>query len=772
MSQRSHHSPSPARSHVSNEPSRRSFAASPVREVTPITRQPTPAMEGADDTLYPLEISDAENLVTELEKVELRRIKGPLDHAKLVYSEIKKWKFQLILGLFERDAAKVGLGNSWKEKRDEALALAQEYLGREPIVLPELVRGPMSRNEARNLREVWDIVSNCLSSPLALLRVSKGRHKVAALAIRPDKYAEVINCCSALLAKNMAALLKFNYPIPVMPIFGKNGVSEDAFEVYKFSEFEILGLAFRKEVEAFILYLTRFQHRIEEHAAAEKAKKPRESPPHFDSPRGGPRTSTPKKHQELDNSDIESADDEGEDLAHRTTRFVTPTQHASQSRMDPLRFSMFDPEVPRRGKRLTELFGKGGIPPPPLRNGQGPGGDPSDDSDSDGDSDRGRPGRKIPPPPPGKQPKHPHKHNQAAAEPADSHKEVSRFDLKLKMDVVPTWDGNTDSLTRWLMKVNSLAKRSTVIFSQLGIVAPQRFRGNAENWFYSLPEDTRDRIQSDWSTLKEAIRGHYMNRHWLDRQKAKANKARYREGGYSKETPSEYYIRKLELLEFVYDYSDAELITEIMSGAPVIWNTILNPHQFVKVTDLQDTIKYYEETLAQLSDPKEREGRDSQFRPFRPRDKDARANLAKAPTSAPKFPKDDSTISKRKTPEEMGVRPCRHCGSGKHWDNECKYSTSKTAELAGKLADTGTSFEDCGGITTSFVARTEESRFRGLSSRLGRDAFVLGDLIILKAWPPSSVSEGEVEFSTAIRLPDSPNNTSVSPPSRKIESMY
>lgn len=111
-----------------------------------------------------------------------------------------------------------------------------------------------------------------------------------------------------------------------------------------------------------------------------------------------------------------------------------------------------------------------------------------------------------------------------------------------------------------------------------------------------------------------------------------------------------------------------------MSGAPVIWNTILNPHQFVKVTDLQDTIKYYEETLAQLSDPKEREARDSQFRPFKARDKDVRANLAKAPTSAPKFPRDDSTVSKRKTPEEMGVRPCRHCGSGKHWDNECKYS--------------------------------------------------------------------------------------------------
>ena len=40
----------------------------------------------------------------------------------------------------------------------------------------------------------------------------------------------------------------------------------------------------------------------------------------------------------------------------------------------------------------------------------------------------------------------------------------------------------------------------------------------------------------------------------------------------------------------------------------------------------------------------------------------------------PQFPKDDANISKRATPESLNKRPCRHCGSGKHWDYECKYS--------------------------------------------------------------------------------------------------
>ena len=61
-----------------------------------------------------------------------------------------------------------------------------------------------------------------------------------------------------------------------------------------------------------------------------------------------------------------------------------------------------------------------------------------------------------------------------------------------------------------------------------------------------------------------------MNWHWLDLQKAKANKVHYQESGHFKETLSKYYICKLELLKFVYDYSDSELITKILAKAPVI----------------------------------------------------------------------------------------------------------------------------------------------------------------------------------------------------------
>ncbi|TFY53682.1 hypothetical protein EVJ58_g9320 [Rhodofomes roseus] len=163
-----------------------------------------------------------------------------------------------------------------------------------------------------------------------------------------------------------------------------------------------------------------------------------------------------------------------------------------------------------------------------------------------------------------------------------------------------------------------------------------------------------------------------MNKAWLDRQKSKANRARYRDSAAPRESPSEYYIRKLELLEFVYDYTESELINEILDGAPTIWTTILTPHLYEKVVDLQDAIRYYEETLLQLGNDNNR--RDQ----FQGKGKypDARVHLSGSQPEKRKapFPRDDSVKSNRKTPQELGKRPCRHCDSPLHWDNECKYS--------------------------------------------------------------------------------------------------
>jgi len=70
--------------------------------------------------------------------------------------------------------------------------------------------------------------------------------------------------------------------------------------------------------------------------------------------------------------------------------------------------------------------------------------------------------------------------------------------MKLKPEMVPTWDRNKNTLTRWIEKVGQLANTSSDIFKELGKVVPRRFTNSAEMWYYSIPLENRQPMEQDW----------------------------------------------------------------------------------------------------------------------------------------------------------------------------------------------------------------------------------------------------------------------------------
>ena len=134
----------------------------------------------------------------------------------------------------------------------------------------------------------------------------------------------------------------------------------------------------------------------------------------------------------------------------------------------------------------------------------------------------------------------------------------------------------------------------------------------------------------------------------------------------------------MELLTLVYSCTDTETIQAIMMEVPGIWASIINPQYQKMLREFQNAIKYHEESLEKLEVPVLQPPclpnweYTSVCFPYR------RANINLVGWSKnigiPLFPKDDSNVSPRKTPDSIGMRPCRHCGSGKHWDNECRHS--------------------------------------------------------------------------------------------------
>ena len=163
----------------------------------------------------------------------------------------------------------------------------------------------------------------------------------------------------------------------------------------------------------------------------------------------------------------------------------------------------------------------------------------------------------------------------------------------------------------------------------------------------------------------------------------------------------QYVIRKLKLLQLVYEYSDSPLIIEIMATAPRYWNQVIDPQRCVDMEDFLNGVKYNEDALAssysgvdkslehrmkQMESALQTLQRPARYRPqgartpnfsFQPRDVvPATVQLVGAHPSLekPRWPRDDTVVSKGNSPEQVGARPCPHCGSPKHWDYECSHA--------------------------------------------------------------------------------------------------
>jgi len=135
----------------------------------------------------------------------------------------------------------------------------------------------------------------------------------------------------------------------------------------------------------------------------------------------------------------------------------------------------------------------------------------------------------------------------------------------------------------------------------------------------------------------------------------------------------------MDLIHLVYEYTDSEIIRLIMKEAPDSWSSLLQPKFCKTIVQFQNAVKYHESTLLTMTPPPTNPvtsypNKNFQTQRFHPRK--AHVNMVGWTPSLepPKFPKDDNNISPRKTPESVNARPCRHCGSGKHWDYECKHS--------------------------------------------------------------------------------------------------
>ncbi|KAJ6582283.1 hypothetical protein B0H19DRAFT_1252388 [Mycena capillaripes] len=174
------------------------------------------------------------------------------------------------------------------------------------------------------------------------------------------------------------------------------------------------------------------------------------------------------------------------------------------------------------------------------------------------------------------------------------------FDLRLKDTDIPKWDGNPDTLLRWIQRCNLIAEDGPKVWKQLGKIVPRVLTGTAQDWYFSLPLDYQHKICENWETMKQALADFFLSSKWLDKTRTRALRASYREAGHGKEKPSEYFIRKRELLNSVYSFDDSAVMSEVMNGAPGAWCMVLDTQKYRNVVEFHAAIVFHEDTLQDL----------------------------------------------------------------------------------------------------------------------------------------------------------------------------
>src|ERR1700683_4270317 len=491
---------------------------------------------------------------------------------------------------------------------------------------------------------------------------------VKALSPKPEILVSIAEKLSKLREEARDYLVENGSAVPKTPLWGKNNDPEEWLNA---NDFKIISTAYRHEVEGFLKKVAPYFPR------ASKAKdigetEPRTPPGFSGYPTSVSEFPAPCKNRTLKFEEADAA------------RIVPIASITSQGRLAALlsdeleenHSGKVNTDCNKEAEYSTDPFSRKHTPRGPKENvpensksSRALPGPPSDSSNSDTDSEL----RKLPKIPPCSS-----KRPSTIVGDTKIKTKHYHFDLKLKPELVPQWDGNPDVLARWINKINCLADNSPDIREELGKVVPRRFTGSAETWYYSIPDAERNRLEAGWTNLKKAISEYWMNHHWLEKQKLRANKARYRESGYQRKSPSDYIIHKMELLSLVYTYTDTEMVRAIMQEVPDSWASVINPQYQSTIREFQNAVKYHEESLEKLEPPvsqplrlPNQEYSNSRF-PYRK----AQVNLVgwSKNVGTPQFPKDDKNVSPRKTPESIGARPCRHCGSGNHWDNECRHS--------------------------------------------------------------------------------------------------
>ncbi|EJD43085.1 hypothetical protein AURDEDRAFT_167762 [Auricularia subglabra TFB-10046 SS5] len=165
-------------------------------------------------------------------------------------------------------------------------------------------------------------------------------------------------------------------------------------------------------------------------------------------------------------------------------------------------------------------------------------------------------------------------------------------DLRIKIDALPSWDGDEHSALKYFSLLNEWARAglSGDLFHQLPLVAPLRWSGLVYTWWSHLSADLRTQLQQDFGSFILGIREYYLSSRWAEERRAEFVSMHFCQRGHSDETPFEYINRCVFLARVLYDLGPLKMLHEVMANTPPQWAYIIGDHNLSNTDELMTRV--------------------------------------------------------------------------------------------------------------------------------------------------------------------------------------
>ncbi|PPQ97535.1 hypothetical protein CVT26_002411 [Gymnopilus dilepis] len=157
---------------------------------------------------------------------------------------------------------------------------------------------------------------------------------------------------------------------------------------------------------------------------------------------------------------------------------------------------------------------------------------------------------------------------------------VPTIKAELKLDQLPSWDGNHETAIEYFWKIQQLAALRGQIPEALGFWLWHNLKegSTVQIWFATLPPVHQDYMRTNWLTWLNGIKEGYLGRTWQLRMNKKYESQSFRQFGHEGETPAAFIVRRIMYTRMLVrgDYGGRTEVYLVMQRAPISWGPVIN----------------------------------------------------------------------------------------------------------------------------------------------------------------------------------------------------